>query len=458
MRNLLIFIAAFLFCVQLAAQDNNTDNIALGKKYTMSPPPSYRLCTDPEDAVQLTDGKTTKDYFWTQKGTVGWQNVPYALVQIDLEKIEPIGRIEMTTAAGVAGVTWPTAVFVQTSDDGKTFRNAGDLMSLDFKANGPLPEGYAIRCLATDEIRSRGRFVRFIMMSSGPFIFTDEIRIFRGDDSLLALAPTDKKLGEVVSATPKEFIETKRFSIAIQRRYTTDIAELRQVLADAKIAGETHKNLAERIQSLEKEINNAITSQAPPFAQISEGFKTIFPLGTLHQEIFNIHAAIWKAAGLSVHAVPVSPWDKTTLLEIPSKEFLNSQQMIEVHAMNGEYRAAAFNLYNATDKPISVSIKIDGIPATEFAVHDVPWTDTTQFEPVLAALPFAAQKNDVFSVSVLPGLVKQVYLTFRPMNLPPKLYESNIVLDFAGGISKRIPLKLTVWNMKFPEKTSLLVG
>ena len=40
--------------------------------------------TDPDDATQLTDGKTTSDYFWTQKGTVGWQRVQYATVTVDL--------------------------------------------------------------------------------------------------------------------------------------------------------------------------------------------------------------------------------------------------------------------------------------------------------------------------------------------------------------------------------------
>ena len=65
-------------CV-VAAEGRNShppENIALGKQYKLWPAPNYPYCTDPDDTIQLTDGKTTKDYFWTQKGTVGWVSAP----------------------------------------------------------------------------------------------------------------------------------------------------------------------------------------------------------------------------------------------------------------------------------------------------------------------------------------------------------------------------------------------
>jgi hypothetical protein len=64
------FYVVFLVGIQVGAAvaGQPGENVALGKKYTMSPAPNYPLCTDPGDAVQLTDGKMTKDYFWTQRG------------------------------------------------------------------------------------------------------------------------------------------------------------------------------------------------------------------------------------------------------------------------------------------------------------------------------------------------------------------------------------------------------
>ncbi len=81
-------------------------NIALGKHYRLSPPPTYRHCTDPGDKTQLTDGKTTTDYFWTQQGTVGWQAVQFATVTIDLEKKQPISGAAFTTAGGADQLSW----------------------------------------------------------------------------------------------------------------------------------------------------------------------------------------------------------------------------------------------------------------------------------------------------------------------------------------------------------------
>ena len=106
------------------------ENVALGATYTIWPAPNYSHCTDPGDTSQLTDGQSTAGYFWTQKGTVGWQSTPYAVITVDLGRIEPISGVALTTAAGVAGVTWPLAIHVLASDDGKTYRDAGELSDL----------------------------------------------------------------------------------------------------------------------------------------------------------------------------------------------------------------------------------------------------------------------------------------------------------------------------------------
>jgi len=139
-------------------------NLALGKKCAFSPRPNYRHCTDAGDADQLTDGKTTNDYFWTQQGTVGWSGAPLATIRVDLGRVEPIGGVALRTAAGRADVTWPMAVYVLVSDDGKTYRRAGDLVALHEAAHGPLPDDYAIVRLEGSNLRTRGRYVQLVMV------------------------------------------------------------------------------------------------------------------------------------------------------------------------------------------------------------------------------------------------------------------------------------------------------
>ena len=149
------------------------------------------MCTDPGDRVQLTDGQSTRGYFWTQQGTVGWSNVPYASIAVDLGRVEPINGVALTTAAGAAQVRWPGQVRILTSDDGRTYRDQGDLVALDVRRNGPLPEKYAIRRLATDELRTRGRYVMFLMLplAGSSYTFVDEVEVFRGPEELLHAAP-----------------------------------------------------------------------------------------------------------------------------------------------------------------------------------------------------------------------------------------------------------------------------
>ena len=145
---------------------SHAENMALGKQYKLWPAPNYPYCTDPDDIIQLTDGKTTKDYFWTQKGTVGWVNAPYVTITVDLGKDEPIDGVAFDTAAGVAGVEWPVGIDILVSSDGKVYRHAGELVALDQKLNGPWPKGYAIRRLVTHELQTHGRYVQFLVIAS----------------------------------------------------------------------------------------------------------------------------------------------------------------------------------------------------------------------------------------------------------------------------------------------------
>ncbi len=431
-------------------------NIALAKTYTLTPEPNYKYCTDPGDLVQLTDGETTAEHFWTQPGTVGWERTPFAAITIDLERVEPISGVEMTSAAGQAGVAWPLAVFIQTSDDGETFHEVGELLSLDREAHGPLPEGYAIRCFSTNALATRGRFVRLVLIASGSYLFVDEVRVFRGNDALLQGPST----GTLVSNDPAKFVEQTRMRLALHRRYAADLANLRKLIAEASLAATVRENLTARLAGIEKKIAAAFASKAPPFDASGEGFRAILPIGPLHGEIFQVQAALWDALGLGFQSVPVSPWDKAVLIGMPSEKNSEPRSSIEVHAMQGEYRAAAFNLYNSSQEPLELSLRIEGIPAaTELTVHDVPWTDTNRFDPVLAALPELAPRNGTYAITVLPGLPKQLYVTFRPNNLTPGKYAGAFVLETAEKKPfDSIPLTLHVWPMRFPEKTSLLLG
>ena len=91
-------------------------NLVLGKPATFNTKPVYSLTTDPNDAVQLTDGKHAgtgpeQVGMWGEKGTVGWTNKSPVVISFDLGSVQAISGVSFNTAAGRAGVNWPLAIY-----------------------------------------------------------------------------------------------------------------------------------------------------------------------------------------------------------------------------------------------------------------------------------------------------------------------------------------------------------
>lgn len=103
-------------------------NVAFNCPYSLQPSPNYPHCTDPDDRIQLTDGQYTRGYFWTQKSTVGWRNVSSVFIVVDLKRDVPISGVSFNTAAGVAGVSFPQAIWVFVSLDSERWFLVGDLV------------------------------------------------------------------------------------------------------------------------------------------------------------------------------------------------------------------------------------------------------------------------------------------------------------------------------------------
>lgn len=423
-------------------------NIALGARYTLFPNPNYGLCTDPDDKIQLTDGKSTTRYFWTQKGTVGWQGKPYVLITVDLGRVRPIQGVAFTTAAGRAGVLWPASIEILVSDDGKAFYDVGNLVALDHKVHGPWPTDYAIRRLASTGLRTKGRYVRFLAQPSGPYIFCDEVEVFEGPAELLQIAHSDVPIVDI-----GEFYRHGRVRTLVRNRWQSDVASLRQAIGDAGAAAANSAELRRRLDAVQSQLEHDEPA-------VDATFRAVLPIGSAHARLFQIQADLWKTLGapfLSIWAA--NPWDPLDPFAAPPK---SPAAALEIHAMRGEYRAAAFNLANSTQQPMPVRISLDGLPGGPtpgfVTLHEVPWTDSSTGQPVAAALPEVQPSPTGWAVTVPPGLVRQVWLTFHPTDLPAGDYQARVaILPFPGhGLS--LPLHLRVWPMEFPKTPTLLVG
>ncbi|MGN6802247.1 MAG: hypothetical protein ACTHJN_10090 [Ginsengibacter sp.] len=169
-----VFCLTILFlligCVSLKSQD-----LALNKKYSLFPLPNFS--NKPEVYSVLTDGKYWKgSYFWTRPTTVGWEKRPQVTITVDLGKTEPIGSVSFNTSQEVDCnfvIHYPDHIFIFLSDDNVHFSYVGDA-SYGFKN---ISGSYAIHKFTMDAIDAKARYVKYVIIPRGFFVFCDEITI-----------------------------------------------------------------------------------------------------------------------------------------------------------------------------------------------------------------------------------------------------------------------------------------
>ncbi|MBM4078780.1 MAG: hypothetical protein FJ278_03705, partial [Planctomycetes bacterium] len=427
------------------------ENLARGKTYSLDPKPNYGYCTEPGDATQLTDGEYSVGYFWTQKSTVGWQNTPMAQVTIDLGKVEPICGLSFNTAAGTAGVGWPSAISVLVSDDGKVFYPAGELVSLSAERGLPPPEGYRVHRFWTDKLATRGRFVKVVLAVGGPYAFVDEVEVYRGPEALLAKAPQGEAITDM-----RVFFRRGQMRAAIQRRLAHDAQALRESVSRAPLHSTEQGRLLAELK--------AIAAEAPKLADTDmAAFRAVFPLNALHARLFRVQAALWRSQGQPPLVVWQTPlWDPLSPLQSPPPTLAKvAKAGVDVVMMQDEYRAGAFNVSNTTDRDMTLRVRVDGLPGGAnpryVMVHEVSWTDTKLGVPVAAALPEAQRDGTDSLISVPIGMTRQVWLTFSPADVKPGTHEGRIALD-GEGVKESLPLRLRVAPLRFPAQPTLHLG
>jgi len=435
---LLLLLCIFAAGIAIAQEP---DNLALGKKYTLNPAANYHLCTDSQDRIQLTDGVFTEGYFWTQMTTVGWTNAQPVEITIDLETVQPIGGLSFNTAAGAGGVQWPISILALLSNDGETYYLAGDLVELSAVEQGqPKAQGYGLHRFATDKLRTHGRYVKLLVFGSGPFIFADEIEIYKGAEEFLTSALPGEKIDDI-----DKFYRKMAVTRGARRRLRLDLAEVRNLAKESNQISKWEKEF----QDLEREISGFHFN--PP-----HDFRTVFPINDLHRRIFMIQANLWRARGLSELIVwQKNRWDMVGPTEFPQSEAV----AVDMKIMQNEYRGSALNLSNATETTARVGLSIEGLPRGTnpdyIVVHEVPFTDTCSGVPIAAGMPEMGEDHGKYHIVIEPGMTKQVWLSFHPKSVPGGEYQGSIVITPGR---RKIPVRFKVYPFRFPDQPTLHLG
>lgn len=452
----LALLAAILSCSCLVCAQEVTprqkdlpppgyQNLALGMKYTLEPAPQYQHCTDPDDVRQLTDGVYTQGYFWTQPSTVGWSGTK-PTITLDLGKDSPIRGVSYSTAAGVAGVEWPVAIFLFVAGDDKQFRFAGDLVDLSIKHGRPPAEGYGVYRFWTDALETHGRYLALVV-DSAPYTFVDEIEVYAGEPDWLNATVPGEAAEDVKSSLGAMAVHS-----CTKRRIHWDAETVRQAAADSAVSEAVR-------EAIGQELDLIVAQQSETKPSSNKDFRAILPLNEFHARVFRAQAQLWRAKGLGPIVLWQSGlWDALSPCVEPPKD---SKPVVVVKMMQNEFRAASFNISNTTDEPVAFALQVVGLPGgvnpSYVMVHKVLWTDTHAGTPVAAALPEASRNGEAYEIDVLPGLTQQVWFTFHPIDVVAGSYEGSVELK-SPGVTLRVPVSLTVYPFRFSDKPALHLG
>ena len=423
-----------------------SENIAQGVSYTLDPPPNYGLTSDSGDYEQLTDGAfhQTPESLWGKLSAVGWQEKSPVVITLDLGAVMPIRGVSFHTAAGRADVGWPQEIRILTAGEDGVFHEIADLVEL---SGSPSGAGYRNHLYITDELRTHGRYVGFVVWNE-PFTFVDEIEVYVGEPEWV-----DEPLPGPAVGDLKVYVRRTGIEAGIQTRLEHDIEALRIAAGEEGISAQTRNDVLAELAAVEGELGQG----GDLFGE--DDFRTVLPFGSRHERVFRTQAWLWRARGLEPLTFWRSNlWDPLPLIGIPD---ISRELAVDVHLMSREYRAAAFNVSNSGDEPVEVSFRLTGLPGGDnpdyVTVHEVAWTDTRAGVPVAAALPEVAVESGRYTVSVPSGMTRQVWLTFNPIDIEPGVYQGEVVVE-PVQLSKRFPLRMRLYPLVFPEQQTLHLG
>src|SRR5699024_5205493 len=107
---------------------------------------------------------------------------------VDLGKLQPVSGAALHAGGGASGGGFPAVIYIQVSKDGKTFHTIGDLVHLDEALSPPeyrQKNSSHAHWFRTDNLHTKGRYVRFKMIGTVRWLACDEVQIYKGDKSLL---------------------------------------------------------------------------------------------------------------------------------------------------------------------------------------------------------------------------------------------------------------------------------
>jgi len=432
-------------------------NVALGARYELSPKPSYDLCTDSADSVQLTDGESLGSD-WRRPTTVGWarENVPI-LITIDLGRVEPIAEVRVhSIGGGAANVFLPNLVLVSVSDDGLRYHAAGADDSYDVEQNRA--DTVAARrpphVFHIGPLKTRARFVQILLEPDGEFTFADEIEVIRG------------------SHQPDQVV-----FIAEQGFTASDAVKLLHAARERAWALQTWGRLKDRPDDKSKSnrSSNGIVASPKNAADAvrlkidAASVQDHAAWRNLRDEVYSARAKLFRADDptplrWTVASPMVQLGPHHWLEDRPSSKGADRRRL-DIAMWQGETESAAISVANVTDGPLRIYATVTPLRGSDGNMLASDKTVTRRRAVFVGArgpgliadaLPLLSDSG----LTLKPGQLAQVWLTFYGPDLSPGPYRFAVDLEAKNEETKAVAHELvqgtlTIHPIRLPSKTTL---
>lgn len=449
---MLRLIVPFLMFLPIGVS-SAAENIALGKSYVAYPKLGGHKATDNgNEKKKLTDGLRSGKTLWEDREhTVGWVDARWPVqIVVDLGERQPISGVSIGCGAGKALSSkqvfiFPGTIDLYVSDDNKEWHRVAELTSLNDLVNEaipPLGEEPAYRRIATDQLKTAGRYVRFAI-GCRKEVFLDEIEIHRGDESFLAWKPS--RPGITGDKIEKDILRTDATLFVSKRRHRMDVAA---ILAQLKsLPEESAAPIRERLFSLRKA--SQADNENPPDK------RAILPQGGSGRAILAEQAAVWREQGVP----PLTVWQSSgggdpQWLEKPPAQ---GTPEISMHLIRGEDRAATLNLTNASPVEQVIGLKITGHgDASHIRVRSVEWTETVARTAIAHALPDAEKTADGYRITIPSGMTRQISFSVHGAGeTGNRVGAIRLTSEDATVPAAEIPFSVHLHPFDFPERQAL---
>ncbi len=432
------------------AHNDPAKNIAYGKPCDFSDTPLYPLTYDQDgsDRWQLTDGFFVKfPCIWGDSRAVAWSYSLSPTIKIDLGTEQPINEVKYFTAAQYKNVWWPQHIYVLTSPDDVHYYYLADMVKDSPPPYLPtvseLPENHVRHTFISNNLNTRGRFVKFVIVASNAFACIEEIQIFKGGTN-------QPYAGNPYPATDSDIVTNLKFGTRISQ----DIEMLRSK------ANSIGLDITADINNVNGLFNNL------DLATAMIGFKSVVPfdgnpgISAVQHALLSANAKILQAQGhhglvawRNVKWDPLDPYTSPTLS--------GSIQPISQNMMNNERRGDAFILTNCENNDKTITITASGLEESGnpnlIKLYTVGYVDTTNNILVGDLLQEVSKGAGGYTVNIPAGMTQQLWVEFAPKSLSQGTHTGAV--SITDGIATQIVnVNLSISPYAFPEKLTLAMG